>query len=223
MSCVVIGLTGQSGAGKSMVRDWLFERGATVINADELAHDIVDNNIHCLLDIAEKFSCIVLNDKGKLDRKRLGRLVFSDKNKLATLNKIMFPYIVKEITDIIEEEAGAGAEYLAIDAPVLFESGADKLCNTVVVVTANEKLRLKRIMDRDGLSKRDAENRINAQHEEKFYTENADFVINNEGDEKKLFEEAEKIFTLISVGEFKDRIALSKESIDEADVPKAEE
>ena len=89
----IIGLTGQTGAGKSTVRDILKEKGAAVIDADSVAHDITDNNLDCIYDIVSRFSCLVLNENGKINRKVLGRRVFSDPKELAMLNKIIFPYI----------------------------------------------------------------------------------------------------------------------------------
>ena len=77
----VIGLTGQTGAGKSTVRKLLKAKGAAVIDADFVAHEVADNNLSCLTDIVEHFSCMVLDEKGKLNRRALGRIVFSDRKK----------------------------------------------------------------------------------------------------------------------------------------------
>ena len=87
----IIGLTGQTGAGKSSVREILRQKGAAVIDADTVAHDITDNNVNCIYDIVNRFSCLVLNEKGKINRKALGKRVFSDKKELMALNKIIFP------------------------------------------------------------------------------------------------------------------------------------
>ena len=78
----IIGLTGQTGAGKSSVREILRQKGAAVIDADTVAHDITDNNVNCIYDIVNRFSCLVLNEKGKINRKALGKRVFSDKKNL---------------------------------------------------------------------------------------------------------------------------------------------
>lgn len=177
----IIGLTGQTGAGKSSVREMLRSRGMEVIDADTVAHDVTDNELWCLVDIAEHFSCLMLNDKGKLNRKALGRIVFSDRKKLLTLNKIMFPYIV----DAIKREADAlertGARSIVIDGATLIESGCAKMCDCMISVTADEETRTQRIIVRDGLTKRDAQRRVSAQHPEEFYTEASDFVIRNDG------------------------------------------
>ncbi len=189
----VIGLTGQTGAGKSTVRELFKAKGAAVIDADAVSHDIADNDLSCLTDIVEHFSCIVLNDKGKLNRKALGRIVFSDQKKLAVLNKIMFPYIVSAIKGKVTAYEHAGAQMIVIDGATLIESGCSKICSVLISVTAEEETRLTRIIHRDGISKRDAVRRVSAQHPEEFYIEASDYVIKNNGTPGDLEREAERV------------------------------
>ena len=189
----VIGLTGQTGAGKSTVRELFKVKGAAVIDADAVSHDIVDNDLSCLTDIVEHFYCIVLNDKGKLNRKALGRIVFSDPKKLAVLNKIMFPYIVSAIKGKVTAYEHAGAQMIVIDGATLIESGCSKMCSVLISVTAEEETRLTRIIHRDGISKRDAVRRVSAQHPEEFYIEASDYVIKNNGTPGDLEREAERV------------------------------
>lgn len=189
----VIGLTGQTGAGKSTVRELFKAKGAAVIDADAVSHDIADNDLSCLTDIVEHFSCIVLNDKGKLNRKALGRIVFSDPKKLAVLNKIMFPYIVSAIKGKVTAYEHAGAQMIVIDGATLIESGCSKMCSVLISVTAEEETRLTRIIHRDGISKRDAVRRVSAQHPEEFYIEASDYVIKNNGTPGDLEREAERV------------------------------
>lgn len=189
----VIGLTGQTGAGKSTVRELFKAKGAAVIDADAVSHDIADNDLSCLTDIVEHFSCIVLNDKGKLNRKALGRIVFSDQKKLAVLNKIMFPYIVSAIKGKVTAYEHAGAQMIVIDGATLIESGCSKMCSVLISVTAEEETRLTRIIHRDGISKRDAVRRVSAQYPEEFYIEASDYVIKNNGTPGDLEREAERV------------------------------
>ena len=189
----VIGLTGQTGAGKSTVRELFKAKGTAVIDADAVSHDIVDNDRSCLTDIVELFSCTVLNDKGKLNRKALGRIVFSDPKKLAVLNKIMFPYIVSAIKGKVTAYEHAGAQMIVIDGATLIESGCSKMCSVLISVTAEEETRLTRIIHRDGISKRDAVRRVSAQHPEEFYIEASDYVIKNNGTPGDLEREAERV------------------------------
>lgn len=176
----IIGLTGQTGAGKSSVREILRKKGAAVIDADTVAHDITDNNLDCIYDIVSHFSCLVLNEKGKINRKALGKRVFSDKNELAVLNKIIFPYIIEAIEHEVLGYIAKGAKSIVIDGATVIESGCGKMCDVLVSVVAEEETRITRIIKRDGISKSDAERRVAAQKPEKFYIENSDFVIKND-------------------------------------------
>lgn len=189
----VIGLTGQTGAGKSTVRKLLKAKGAEVIDADFVAHEVADNNLSCLTDIVEHFSCMVLDEKGKLNRRALGRIVFSDRKKLALLNKIMFPYIVSAIKGQVTAYEQAGAQIIVIDGATLIESGCAKMCSVLVSVTADEETRLTRIIHRDGISKRDAVRRVSAQNPEEFYIKASDYVIKNNGTPGDLERAAEKV------------------------------
>ena len=176
----VIGLTGQTGAGKSTVRELLKEKGAAVIDADTVAHDITDNNLDCIYDIVSHFSCLVLDEKGKINRKALGKKVFSDPKELAMLNKIIFPYILNEIEHEVLGYIAKGTENIVIDGATVIESGCGKMCDVLVSVVAEEETRKTRIIKRDGISKADAERRVLAQKPEEFYIENSDFVIRND-------------------------------------------
>lgn len=189
----VIGLTGQTGAGKSTVRKLLKAKGAAVIDADFVAHEVADNNLSCLTDIVEHFSCMVLDEKGKLNRRALGRIVFSDRKKLTLLNKIMFPYIVSAIKGQVTAYEQAGAQIIVIDGATLIESGCAKMCSVLVSVTADEETRLTRIIHRDGISKRDAVRRVSAQNPEEFYIKASDYVIKNNGTPGDLERAAEKV------------------------------
>ncbi len=189
----VIGLTGQTGAGKSTVRKLLKAKGAAVIDADFVAPEVADNNLSCLTDIVEHFSCMVLDEKGKLNRRALGRIVFSDRKKLALLNKIMFPYIVSAIKGQVTAYEQAGAQIIVIDGATLIESGCAKMCSVLVSVTADEETRLTRIIHRDGISKRDAVRRVSAQNPEEFYIKASDYVIKNNGTPGDLERAAEKV------------------------------
>lgn len=189
----IIGLTGQTGAGKSTVRKLLKAKGAAVIDADSVAHEVADNSLSCLTDIVEHFSCMVLDEKGKLNRRALGRIVFSDRKKLALLNKIMFPYIVSAIKGQVTAYEQAGAQIIVIDGATLIESGCAKMCSVLVSITADEETRLTRIIHRDGISKRDAVRRVSAQNPEEFYIKASDYVIKNNGTPGDLERAAEKV------------------------------
>lgn len=182
----IIGLTGQTGAGKSSAREIMRKNGAAVIDADAVAHDITDNDVNCIYDIVSHFSCLVLNEKGKINRKALGRMVFSDKKELSVLNKIIFPYIQEKIEQMVLEYISKGANDIVIDGATIIESGCGKMCDVLVSVVANEDVRTERIVKRDSISLTDAKRRVSAQKSEDFYIENSDFVIENNGSKEEL-------------------------------------
>ena len=149
---MIVGLTGQTGAGKSTVSDYLRENGVVVIDADKIAREVVETGSACIADIALEFGCEYINMDGTLNRKKMARTVFNDKEKLKKLNNLMFPYIIdsirRELKHLREQQEGI----IVLDAPTLFESGADRECDRVVSVTADVQSRKERIIRRDKLT-----------------------------------------------------------------------
>lgn len=180
----VIGITGGSGCGKSYVSAELAKLGAAVIDCDKIAREVMEPGMPCLSEVAEFFGADVL-ENGCLNRKRLAEIVFSDKEKLAELNRISHKYILAGIYEKIEQET---AEIIIIDGAVLIESGVG--CDVMIGVLADREIREKRIMERDGLTVEEARRRISAQKPDKFYLENCDFVVynNNEINTDELME-----------------------------------
>lgn len=187
----IIGLTGPSGAGKGEVAAFLCEYGIPHINCDSIYHSLLTPNTDCTYEIIKEFGLCVMADDGSVDRKKLAAIVFGDeKNKelLNTLNKITHKYVLIECRKLIEMYEGEGKKAVTIDAPTLFESGFDKECDIILVVTAPEAVRLGRIEERDSLGHEKAQQRINAQPTDDFYTQKADFVIVNDSDKGRLKE-----------------------------------
>ena len=174
----VIGLTGQTGAGKSVVRTFLEEKGIPCVDCDLVAREVTAIGSPALKALCEAFSDDILTPEKALDRKKLGSIVFSSKERLELLNKTIFPFIIDDIKKKIAECEGN----VVLDAPTLFESGCNELCDLTVAVVADRDVRLERIVARDGISKKDAENRINSQLSEEFFRENCDVIIENNGD-----------------------------------------
>ena len=192
MKPVVIGLTGQTGAGKTTVCKVFEEKGFGIINADLVSRKVVEKGSACLGELAAAFGNGILLPDGTLHRKKLGSIVFTHREKLTLLNSIIYPYITEEIKKEIAALAAEGREYILLDAPTLFESATDSLCQVIVAVTAEESLRLERIMRRDGISREMAKARMASQHSEEFFGNNSDFVISNSGDVIYLYKQAEK-------------------------------
>ena len=186
---MILGVTGGSGCGKSSFSKLLAAKGAQVIDADETARQIVEPGMPALGEIAEAFGREYLCSDGTLDRKKLGKLVFSDAKKLHILNKITHKYIIAEIKRKLDE---LHAAVIVIDAALLFETPLAELCTRTVCVLAEERVRAERIMARDGLSEEQALDRIRSQQKDAFYISHADDVIYNNGTEKELKEACQK-------------------------------
>jgi len=184
---MVLGLTGQTGAGKSTVCRMLEnEQNICVVDADQIARQVVTSGTDCLAEIVLHFSIIVLNEDGTLNRKKLAEIVFNDRSQLKELNRITFPHIVAGIKNEIKAGQQAGHSIVILDAPLLFESKSDQLCDRILAVLADTEIRKQRIMQRDGLTEQEAEARISSQHDDEFFLSRADYIIRNDGDATSL-------------------------------------
>ncbi|MDI6638402.1 MAG: dephospho-CoA kinase [Bacillota bacterium] len=178
---MIIGVTGGIASGKSFVSSELARRGgAFVIDVDQIARELVEPDEPALEAIIREFGPEFRRDDGTLDRRALGRLVFSDPDALARLNRIMFPRL-REATQKQVREAAREHSLVVVDAAVLYEAGLDAVVDRVICVTANEEVRLERIMARDGLSRQEALDRVKAQTGLEEQARRADFVVDNSG------------------------------------------
>ncbi len=191
----LVAITGKTGAGKSTVCEYLKSKGAYIIDGDVVARDILKTDFSLLPKIKEIFgNDIEVNDE--LDRKKLAERAFSTPEKTELLNSVFHPSVNKKI-DELAEQAFLKYDVVIVDAAAIIESGYASKCDALIAVTAPGDVRLARIKERDGISEKDALLRMNAQKDDSFYTENADFVIVNDGDfkpEKMLSELCDYLF-----------------------------
>ncbi|MCR4403619.1 MAG: dephospho-CoA kinase [Firmicutes bacterium] len=176
---MIIGLTGGIGSGKSLVASELARRGAFVVDVDRVARALVEPGEPALEAIIREFGPKFRRDDGTLDRRALGWLVFSDPEALARLNGIMFPRLREATETEVREAAARGHSFVVVDAAVLYEAGLDALVDRVIFVTAPEAVRVERIVARDGLSRREALDRVKAQARLEDGLRRADFVVDN--------------------------------------------
>jgi dephospho-CoA kinase len=191
----IIGVTGGIGSGKSTVSRILRDLGAKIVSADKIARDVVYKGEKALEELIEYFGNDIINDEGELDRKKLGTIVFDNIEKLEVLNSITHKYIVEKIVDMAEQfrkESKSGI--MVIDAPIPVEHGFIDLVDEVWVVTADIDVRIKRIIERDGITREEALNRINSQKKEGEYLGIADEVLVNNGGIEELEREVAKLF-----------------------------
>lgn len=178
----VLGLTGPSGSGKSAVADMFCQNGYVRIDADEIAKKVTDKGSPALAQLAQCFGDSIINADRALNRKALADIAFSSKENTQKLNDITHPFIIELVKAQISDYEHSGCDKIVYDAPLLFESGTDKLCDKIVAVIADKDVRVERIMCRDNLSTQQVQQRINAQHNDSFYTDKSDFVIVNNDD-----------------------------------------
>lgn len=175
----IIGITGQTGAGKSTVCAALSRRGFYHIDADAVAKSLYTKNAPILQTLSAVFGSQILTAGGELDKKALAAAAFKDQASTARLNAIVHPAVTEKIRAIIDEQRRLGVKSVILDAIALFESGEAALCDRTVGVVAPESVRLARIMARDKLTEDEALLRIRAQQPEAFYTSHCDEVLRN--------------------------------------------
>lgn len=183
---VFVGLTGQSGAGKTTVGEYFADCNYGVINCDVVSRKVTSDGSDCLDDLRLEFSNIILNEDGTLNRKTLANIVFSDNSKLLRLNEIIFPYILDKIQSAAEALIKNGFKVIVLDAPTLFESGLDKTCDIIISVVCDQNVRLDRIILRDNISKNEASARMSSQLDEDYFKTQSDLLIDNDSDVKAL-------------------------------------
>ncbi len=188
---ILIGLCGRSGAGKGYVARLFAEVGIPSIDTDAVYRELTaagDTMSPCMRELCDRFGDAVCNPDGSLNRGALRALVFGEENRenLADLNRITHRHIFEETKARAEALCGAGFTHILIDAPVLFESGFDRMCAAVVCVTAPEETHIRRIMERDGIDRAAAELRLGSQLTEASLTARADIVIANDTDKDTL-------------------------------------
>ena len=139
---LIIGITGPSGSGKGEISKYLADKGARIIDADAVYHDIITCRSACVDELVANFGKEIVTDNGAVDRKKLAPLVFGEENKekLLLLNEITHKYVVARIRELLLRSLTAGVEICAIDAPLLIEAGLTSDCDLVIAVLADKNL-----------------------------------------------------------------------------------
>lgn len=189
----VIGLTGGSGAGKGYVCDIFASFGVSSLNTDRVSRTVCMPGTPCLEELKQRFGRRIIDCDGTLNRALLADIVFSEGHEfdLSDLNRITHRYILQYCRGWIKEQKKNNAAAVIIDAPQLYESGFDGECDVVIAVVASKEKRIERIIRRDGISHNNAVKRISAQHDNTFFLEHADYIIQN--DDEDVLEQVKKI------------------------------
>jgi len=186
---LIIGLTGGIATGKSTVSEILEDLNIEVIDADKIAHNVLEYK-DVQKKIKEEFDDNIMAANGKIDRKKLGRIVFKNNKKLKKLEKITHPKILEIIDKKLKESE---SELIVLDAPLLFETSLDDKVDETWVIFANKKIQIKRLKKRDKLNKKEALDRINSQMDLDKKIKKADVVITNEGSIEDLSNKINKL------------------------------
>ena len=181
----VIGLTGPTGSGKTTALHVLEGMGFTAVDCDALYYELLRTDQALRGKLREAFGDVFLPD-GQLDRQQLGRLVFGDKKALDKLNAIVFPTVTAAVREKISICTGRG---LVVDAINLMESGLGALCGYTVAVIAPAEVRVRRIMERDGISEDYARSRVAAQKNDSYYRRHCTLVLENRAGSRAEFEQ----------------------------------
>lgn len=197
MKTVIIGLTGPTGAGKSTAALKAAEMGINVIDCDSLSRTAVQRGSKGLESLIGVFGKGIVDKNGELNRKKLAETAFSSREKTELLNKTLLPYIVDLAKARIKENT-----VNMLDAPTLFESGLDGVCDITVAVLSNEQSRFKRITLRDNISESAARIRMEAGKNDDFYRQRADIILLNNGAADEFLKEAESVFKDIAGGKY---------------------
>ena len=195
---IIIGLTGPTGAGKTAACDTFRRLGAGVINADATARKVTRKGMPVLQKLAEAFGDDILAG-GELDRRLLARRAFENKDNTERLNSIIFPFIIEQLRQEIEALKEFGYEVAVLDAPTLFESGCNTLCDVTLAILSSSSLRLPRIIERDSLNESDALVRMSAEKDQDFYKSRAQFILYNEGSLSELGKSIEDFYAKLKI------------------------
>lgn len=190
---MVVGLTGGVASGKSLVAHYLKELGAKLIDADEISREIVRPGMPAYQEILQVFGKGILNQDGTIDRKGLGKVVFSNPELLKRLNEITHPGILEEVRRRVGE-AKKDQAIIVVDAALLIEVGLHREMDRVIVVYVDEETQIKRLMERDGLTEGEAKLRLSAQMPLKEKLKDAHFIIDNSIGMEETRRQVEEVF-----------------------------
>jgi dephospho-CoA kinase len=187
-----IGLTGGIASGKSSVSNLLRARAYAVVDADQLAREVVQIGTPGHADVLQAFGPDVFLKSGELHRKKVGELVFKDRTQLTRLEGILHPRIRELATKRRRELEALGQKLAFYDVPLLFEKSMESLFDVVVVVRADPAVQLERMMKRDGFTRDEAERRLQAQMPIGEKAKRTPFVISNDGSPQDLAREVDE-------------------------------
>ena len=194
---MIIGITGSIACGKSLVSNYLQEKGYTIIDADKIGHMALEND-EVKKQLVNKFGKSILKDN-EVNRVTLGKLVFENNENLKELNNIIHPQIRKNISEQIQVHKNE--KLVFVDVPLLFEAKFDDLVEKIIVVSLDEKIQLERLMNRNSLSKEEALQRIKSQIPVREKEKLGDYVVDNSFTQENAYNQVDRILEKLKLGE----------------------
>ncbi len=191
----IIALIGMSGAGKTTVSNCFRKQGYTIIDCDISAREVVMPGSPALKELADEFSEKVIQNDGSLDRRMTAELIFSDPDKRALYNRIIYPYITHNVFEKIKK----AANNILLDAPTLYDARLEGICDHIVSVCADSSVCVERIVKRDGISRELAMARLGAQHDIHWFRLNSDDCLINNGTKETLENKAAEMISRLKV------------------------
>lgn len=190
---VVVALTGRSGCGKSTVAEYFRAAGYPVLDADKAAAAIMVEYPACVQELAAAFGADILDEEGKLLRRKLADRAFAAPEGQKKLTGITHPYIIRSLLEKIAAEAARGAKLVFVDGAVIVGEAFEQYCEKIVVVDAPEEQQVKRLCARDGITPEQARRRIGAQLSRERLNAAADAVICNDSTPENLLAQAQNV------------------------------
>lgn len=194
---MIIGITGSIACGKSLVSNYLQEKGYTIIDADKIGHMALEND-EVKKQLVNKFGKSILKDN-EVNRVTLGKLVFENNENLKELNNIIHPQIRKNISEQIQVHKNE--KLVFVDVPLLFEAKFDDLVEKIIVISLDEKIQLERLMNRNSLSKEEALQRIKSQIPVREKEKLGDYVVDNSFTQENTYNQVNRILEKLKLGE----------------------
>ncbi len=197
---ILVGITGVIGSGKSTVARAFERLGAYRIDSDEIAHRTMRKGTPAYHEIVREFGKGILDKRGRIVRKRLREIVFSDPAKRKLLEAIVHPRVAAAMADEIERAASRGKRVVVIEVPLLFEAGLEGMFDYIIAVVCDERTLKRRAATRDGTGSDEIERILAAQLPQEEKARRADFVIDNSLSEAKTVAETERVWRKILRG-----------------------
>ena len=191
---VKLGITGGVGSGKSVVCEYLKNKGVPVVSTDELARKAVMPGTAAYDQIVSYFGKDVLSDDGTLNRKKLRSIITEDRNKKEMLEQFVHPEVFVQMEKEFEASKKKHAPIIAVEVPLLFEAGLEKKFDFVLTISVTADVRVKRLMARDQITRKEAEAFMGIQMPEADKIKKSDFVIDNNGSIKETLVKVDRFY-----------------------------